>query len=228
GCAPIALKCYPHLRERFQVFAVDVLAQPNKSAETRLSMKDESYGVWLNEVMAGLDIEEATLAGFSFGGLVILKTLIHNKKRVKEAFLAAPAYIVNGNPIEALFKVLIPMKRFIRKQNPKFIDKFLSVLFTEKDDFAAKFLPKVFSHFTMDFSPLPVLHKKEAQQINTPITLIAAQKDIFFPGKKMIKRAQKLLPSLKRTVLLDQSRHVQNSEDNRMIERLVMESSRGA
>ena len=44
GCAPIALETYVGLDTHFQVFAVDVLAQPNKSAETRLSMKNDDYG----------------------------------------------------------------------------------------------------------------------------------------------------------------------------------------
>lgn len=38
ACAPIALEAYPNLEESFCVYAVDVLAQPNKSSERRLSM----------------------------------------------------------------------------------------------------------------------------------------------------------------------------------------------
>ena len=44
GCAPIALETYSNLHKMYRVYAVDVLAQPNKSAETRMSMKDDSYG----------------------------------------------------------------------------------------------------------------------------------------------------------------------------------------
>ncbi len=36
GCAPIALETYSGLSSKFQVLAIDVLSQPNKSAETRL------------------------------------------------------------------------------------------------------------------------------------------------------------------------------------------------
>ena len=36
----------------------------------------------------------------SFGGLIILKTLIHNEVKIKEVFLVAPAYVVNGNPLK--------------------------------------------------------------------------------------------------------------------------------
>lgn len=225
GCAPIALETYPTLSQNFQVFAIDVLAQPNKSAETRLSMKDDSYGLWINNIIDQLQLKNVTLAGFSFGGLIILKTLIQNEQNIKEVFLAAPAFIVNGNPLVALFKVFIPMKRYVKTQNTKHLEKFLSSLFSEKDVFALNYLSKVFLYFDMDFTPVPTIKKEDAKNIKTPITLIAAKKDIMFPGEKMIKRARKIFPSLKQTVLLDHSKHVQNRADNTHIEQFILNDS---
>ena len=222
GCAPISLETYPNLSTQYQVFAVDVLAQPNKSAETRLSMKDDSYGKWINEIISSLKIDNVTLVGFSFGGLVILKTLINNEDKIKEVYLASPAYIVNGNPLMALFKVFIPMKRYMKTKKTKFVEKFLSEVFTDRDEFAIKYLSKVFIYFNMDFTPVPVITKEEANKIKTPITLIAAKKDIMFPGEKMLKRAAKIFSSVKYTVLLENSKHVQNRADNMKIEELIM------
>lgn len=225
ACAPIALECYPNLSSKYQVFAVDVLAQPNKSDETRLSMKDASYSVWMNEVMAQLQINDVVLAGFSFGGLIILKTLVHNATKVKEVFLASPAYIVNGNPIKALFKIFIPMKLYIKTENIKHVEKFLSALFTERDQFAIKFLSRAFRYFDMDFTPVPTIETNEAQKIKTPITLIAAKNDIIFPGDKMIRRALQILPSIKETLLLEESKHVQSKEGNSIVENIILKSS---
>lgn len=194
GCAPIALETYPTLYKEYQVFAIDVLAQPNKSAEIRLNMKDESYGLWINDIINKLELKNVTMVGFSFGGLIILKTLIQNQSNIKEVFLSAPAFIVNGNPLIALFKVFVPMKRYIKTKNTKYLEKFLEVLFSERDEFALNYLSKVFLHFKMDFTPVPTIKKEEAQSIKTPITIIAAKKDIMFPGKKMIKRANKNFP----------------------------------
>lgn len=222
ACAPIALQTYPTLYKNFQVFAVDVLAQPNKSAETRLSMKDNSYGIWLNEVMDQLKLKNVTLAGFSLGGLIILKTLIHNESNIKQVFLSAPAFIVNGNPLSSLFKVFIPMKLYKKTQKDKHLVKFLDSLFTERDEFALKYLAKVFLYFNMDFTPVPIIKKEEAQLIKTPITLIAAEKDIMFPGLKMLKRAKEIFPSLKHSILLENSKHVQNKIDNNIIEALIL------
>lgn len=222
GCAPIGIESYPNLSQQYQVFAVDVLSQPNKSDGTRLSMKDDSYGKWINEVIDKLGLNEVVLAGFSLGGLIILKTLIHNGSKVKEAFLAAPAYIVNGNPLKALFKMFIPMKRYMRNKNPKLVEQVVDELFTDKDEFAIKYLSQVFLHFEMDFTPVPVMTKAEAAKIKTPITLFAAKKDLMFPGEKMLKRASKLLPTLKKIVLLENSKHVQNRADNALIEDLIL------
>lgn len=221
GCAPIALETYPNLSAQFQVFAIDVLAQPNKSAGTRLSMKDDSYGKWMNEIIDALGIEEVRLAGFSFGGLIILKTLLYNEEKIKDVFLAAPAYIVNGNPLKALFKIFIPMKWYMRTKKIKYIEQFLKELFTDRDEFAVQFLSKVFLQFDMDFAPIPVISKSEAQAIKTPITIIAAKNDLLFPGNKMLKRATKIFPSLKNTVLLENSKHVQGKTDNLLIEEMI-------
>ncbi|MCB0501838.1 MAG: alpha/beta hydrolase [Bacteroidetes bacterium] len=225
GCAPIALETYPKLYQKFRVYAVDVLAQPNKSAETRLSMKDTSYGQWVHELITKLDLESVTMAGFSFGGLVILKALEYDESKIAEVFLSAPAYIVNGNPFKALFKVFLPMKRYMTTKNPKFVEQFLAELFTDRDEFAIQFLSKVFLEFEMDFTPVPVIDSKKANRITTPINIFAAQHDILFPGKKMLKRAQKIFPSLRSGQLLMDSKHVQSKTQNRMIEEIIMKGS---
>jgi len=222
GCAPIALETYPNLYKKFQVFAIDVLAQPNKSSETRLSMKDNSYGLWINELLHQLELKNVTLAGFSFDGLIILKTLIQKEQNIKEVFLSAPAFLVNGNPLMALFKVFIPMKLYMITQKNAYLEKFLQALFTERDEFAFNYLSKVLIHFKMDFTPVPIIKKEEAALIKTPITIIAAKKDVLFPGVKMIHRAQKIFPSLKNAVLLERSKHVQSRTDNRKIGALLL------
>jgi len=145
-----------------------------------------------------------------------------NESNIKEVFLSAPAYIVNGNPIKAIFKFFIPIKRFIKTKKTKYLERFLAVNFTAKDEFAVNYLSVVFLNFKMDFTPVPVIKTSEAAKITTPITLIAAENDFVFPGTKMIKRANKIFPSLKKTLLLKGSKHVQNKKDNHSIAQLII------
>lgn len=222
GSAPIALETYPKLIEKYQVFALDVVAQPNRSSMQRPSMKDNSYGQWCNEIIDYLQLKDVVLAGFSFGGLVILKTLLNNESKIKEVFLTAPVFIVNNNPFIPLFKVFLPMRKYMKTHDVNYVQRFLGNLFTERDVYAEQYLSKVFLEFKMDFSPLPKINSKEAQSIQTPITIFGADEDILFPGKKMLRRARKIFPSLKHFELLENSKHVQGKKHNEHIQNIIL------
>ncbi|WP_431107483.1 alpha/beta fold hydrolase [Winogradskyella poriferorum] len=223
GCAPQILDSFPNLTSKYCVYAVDVLAQPNKSAENRLDMKSLDYGKWLIEVIIKLRLKDVTLVGFSFGGFISLKALEFNETPIRQAFLIAPVYIVNGNTLVGLFKMFIPLKKFIKTNNQKHIKKVMGALFSEYDDFALNYMSNTFKYCNMDFSPLPVISKDSAKNIKTPITIFACEKDIMFPGKKMIRRAKKLFPSLHEVVLLNDSKHVPSTESFIKIEGLVID-----
>lgn len=210
GCAPLILESFSKLSSKYCVYAIDVLAQPNKSAENRLDMKTLDYGKWLIEIVVKLRLKDVTLVGFSFGGFISLKTLEFNQTPIKKVYLIAPVYIVNGNPFLGLFKMFIPLKKYIKTNNKRYIKKVMNALFSEYDDFALQFMSSTFQNCNMDFSPLPIITKKNASAINTPITIFAAEKDIMFPGKKMIKRAKRIFPILEEVILLKDSKHVPN------------------
>jgi len=225
GCAPQILDSFPNLASKYCVFAVDVLAQPNKSAENRLDMKSLDYGKWLIEVVIKLRLKDVTLVGFSFGGIISLKALEFNETPIRQVFLIAPVYIVNGNPLVGLFKMFLPLKKFIKTNNQKHIKKVMNVLFSEYDDFALEFMSTTFKNCNMDFSPLPIISKDKAKNIKTPLTMIACEKDIMFPGKKMLKRAKRIFPSLNKLVLLEDSKHVPSNKDFKAIEESILRNS---
>lgn len=222
GCSPLILESFPNLSTAYSVYAIDVLAQPNKSAENRLDMQSLDYGKWLVEIILKLNVKEVTLVGFSFGGLISLKALEFNETLIKQTFLIAPVYIVNGNPILGLVKMFIPLKKFIKTQNEKYIKNVMDTLFSEYDDFALKFMSLTFQYCNMDFSPLPVVSKKVAKAIYSPITLFACEKDLMFPGKKLIKRAKRIFYSLEEVVLLKDSKHVPSVNDFKLIEDIIL------
>jgi esterase/lipase len=101
----------------------------------------------------------------------------------------------------------------------------MHVLFSEYDDFALTFMSTTFQNCNMDFSPLPIISKQSANKIKTPINIMAAEKDIMFPGKKMIKRAKDIFPSLEEFVLLEGSKHVPCLKDFKEIKELILDKS---
>jgi esterase/lipase len=183
------------------------------------------YGEWLLEVIIKLRLKDVTLVGFSFGGLISLKALEYSEIPIKEVFLIAPVYIVNGNPLVGLLKMFMPLKKFIKTNNQAYIKKVMQVLFSDYDEFALAYMSATFQYCNMDFSPLPIIAKDKAKNITTPITIFAAEKDIMFPGKKMIKRAKKIFPTLEEAILLDGSKHVPYMVDFNKIEELIQNKS---
>ncbi len=217
GCAPVAIEALLGLNDHFRIYAVDLLGQPNLSAECRLSMKNNDYGSWMYEILARLNIREVTLVGISFGGFVGWKTLVFDERLIAKAFLIVPAGIVQQNPLKAMWKVFLPMQLYLRRKKDRYLQRFLKRIFTEPDEFANNFLSKVLLHFDLDFTPIPLIGKREAQRIKTPLYIIAADDDLLFPGEKMMRRAKQIFPSLKGGLLLKDSKHVPGARQNEQI-----------
>ena len=214
ACAPIALEAMVGLLDEFRIYAIDVVGQPNLSSEIRPSMENEEYGQWMFEILTRLSLWEVTLVGISFGGFISWKTLVFDERRIAKTVLIVPAGIVNGNPLILLWQVFLPIILYKRNKNKKHVHRFLNRLFTEPDNFAFAFLSKVLLHFEMDFSRIPLIKAEEARQIKSPLLIIGTDKDILFPGKRLLRRAEQIFPSLKQKVLLQSSKHVPSHRAN--------------
>lgn len=208
GCAPIAIETLKGLTKDYRIYAIDVVGQPNLSEEIRPNMTDNSYGQWMYEIMTRLNIWNAILVGISFGGFIVWKTLAFDEKRIAKSFFITPAGILNGNLLNIIWDILLPLKRYEKSSDKKHLLQFAGALFSQEDEFSNEFLANLILHYELDFSPTPLIKKSEAQKIKTPVYFIAADNDLLFPGKKLLAHAKKIFPSLKGTILLENSKHV--------------------
>ena len=67
-----------------------------------------------------------------------------------------------------MFEMFFPMKRFIRGQDNRDLERVLNALFSERDDFAAPFLNKVIPNFDLDFTPIPNISKMKPSVSQRP------------------------------------------------------------
>ena len=58
------------LCSKFQVFAADIPGDPGLSHEHRGSLENNDYTDWLTDVLEGLALRHASLAGVSLGGWI--------------------------------------------------------------------------------------------------------------------------------------------------------------
>lgn len=211
SAAIFALEHLSFLLKNYQIFAVDILGQPNKSEFVRLSKLDSSYGNWLLEVIEKLKLHKPTLCGISFGAFPILKSLLINDSYSKEVFLISPAAIVHGDVLKTIFRFLIPVKQFQRTQKEKYCRKILENLYDDFDELIFNYQREVFLNFNMDFSVTPNFTKKELSSIKVPIKIISGSKDFFVPTKKLKKRSE-TLTSLDNFIVLENSKHIPSKE----------------
>ncbi|WP_298421814.1 alpha/beta hydrolase [uncultured Kordia sp.] len=221
SCAPIALEAMKSLIGKFRIYAIDVIGQPNTSAEIRLDTKNDDYGRWLYEIQSRLNIYNAYLVGISFGGFIVWKALSYDQSRISKAFLIAPVGIVKRNRIHNYSKVVVPLKLFQWLKNTKYLQYYMKHLFSEHNSFMEEYLSKVVLGYKMHYASISNITKKEAASIQIPLYIIAAKNDIFFPSKKLISKAKSIFPSLKEILFLKNAKHVPNKEEYHAIATFV-------
>jgi pimeloyl-ACP methyl ester carboxylesterase len=210
--APFAFDTISFLLKKYQIFAIDVLGQPNKSDFVRLNKKDDSYGEWLLEVINDLQIKNITFCGISYGAFPILKSLLIDDIKIKEVFLISPSAFIHGSLWKTIFKFIMPLKKFQKTKNDIYLKKCLTIIYDEFDELTLNYLKQVFLNFKMDFSLTPNFKKSELKNINIPVTIIASKNDFFVPAKKLKRKCKKHVSSLKNFEILEDSKHIPSNK----------------
>lgn len=214
GCVSFLLETIIRLQDDFRVFAIAGTDLSTTQAETVLSLQNESYGQWMYEVLAWLNMRNAILVGISFGGFINWKTLLLGDHHVSRAIFIVPAGFVNGDKFRVLWKIGLPLKLYKWLKHPILARQLSKALFTDQNDPRLAFFPKWLLQVEMAFAPVSLITEEEAQKIQIPVHLIAAEKDVLFPGAKMLKRAKALFPTLGEVLLLKKSKHVPDRNGN--------------
>jgi pimeloyl-ACP methyl ester carboxylesterase len=80
----------PEFARHFRVYAVDTPGEPGRSCHERIPWKGDSIVEWLEDVLDGLGVRQALLAGISQGGYIALRFASARPDRVKTMALLAP------------------------------------------------------------------------------------------------------------------------------------------
>jgi pimeloyl-ACP methyl ester carboxylesterase len=73
------------------VYAVDVMGQPSKSVPEQPIGSRADFIEWLTTTLDALEINRATLAGYSYGGWLTLNYAIGSPERVDRIVVLSPA-----------------------------------------------------------------------------------------------------------------------------------------
>lgn len=195
--APLTLAWFVPLTKDYRVYAPDAIGHPGKSAQTRVSSRDESYGQWITDVLDGLEFEQADFIASSFGAGVLLRAAAHAPGRISKAALHVPSGVIKVPVLSMAFKIGFPFLLYKWLPNRKRLLKAVDWMFSEEpDEETLKVLKATFLYVNVEMEMPRPAAKKELEKFKAPTLVIAAENDTMFPGQEVITRAKDIFPNL--------------------------------
>jgi pimeloyl-ACP methyl ester carboxylesterase len=219
---PVSLRWFAPLLQAYRVYAPDTIGHPGKSAETRVSPRDDSYGQWAVDLLDGLGLENVPMIGPSYGGGILLRTAAFAPDRIAKAVLLVPASIAHGPLGPMMTGIVGPMLHYKLFPNRARLARAVMPMFTEApDERLLDLIHHVYLDVTLEPGMPKTASKAELAGFTAPTLLVAAEKDVFFPANRVIPRAKEIIPNLVRTEVLQGSCHYPSREGIRQINRWI-------
>lgn len=200
------------LSENYRIYLLDVVGQIGMSDGDCPSLKDESYGVWLDEVCRKLDVERAVFVGASFGGQIVMKFAAVAPEKIEKAVLMNPIGFSNISfaPLN-FYRTIAPVIFRNRQTVQKFLDH---IVFAPNDGINAEtktrvtdFVENAVKNFQFAGEYPSKMSDTEIGKLAAETHLLVGERDGLIPFQKTIKRAEDLLPNLKSVKIFPEQAH---------------------
>jgi len=200
-------------QERYRVYAPDTIGHPGKSAQVRLSPRDQSYGQWLSDVLDALGLERAAFVGGSFGAGVILRLAAFAPRRITKMALFVPSGIVAVPFTSMMFKIVLPYLLYLGFPSRRRLYRAVQWMGSDIDEDLLQLVKAVFQHVRVEAEMPRTVTKAELENFVAPTLVIAAEKDVMFPGKAVINRAKEIFSNLTVVECLKGGTHYSSQPD---------------
>jgi len=202
GNTPLNLSLFLPLTNSFRVYAPDTVGFPGKSAQTRLSPKDNSYGQWVVDVMDGLNLKSVPFVTSSYSSSILLQTATIAPERISQAILHVPSGIAHG-PILPMVKIMVDWLTFPSHPSRERLIRALQPMTTEINEDFLEFCDAMLKDYKMELRGPKEFTKDELKNFSAPTYVIAAKDDIFFPANRVIPKAKEVIRNLIKTKCID-------------------------
>lgn len=197
---PYYLRDFLCFRNEYLIYAADTMGHPGKSAQNVLSHKSLEYGEWASDVVDGLGYEQVICIGGSYGGGILAKLMCVAPQKILKAILLVPSGISNASTVSIIFRMGIPMILYIITQKEKWLKKAIlpmAINEEEIDESTFEMVECAFNNANVKAGMPSNIKMVDMKNYVAPTLLITGEKDVIFPGEKVISRAKTIIPNLK-------------------------------
>jgi pimeloyl-ACP methyl ester carboxylesterase len=195
-CAPSNLKLFLPLAREFRIYALDTIGQSVRSAQAQLSLRDNSYGVWVADVLAGLGLERVPICGTSFGAGIALRALVHAPQRFSSAALVVPSGIANGPLLKMAYELFLPWILYFLAPSRARLFAAAAPMMTELDEDFLDFIDAFLRNVRWKPEGPRLTTRQELQNFTAPTLIFVTDNDCFFPGDRVERKAREIFPNL--------------------------------
>lgn len=208
------------LLENFHIYAVDTIGQVGKSDEITISHRNYDYGRWASEVIDALGCKKIACFGISYGGGILTKLMAISPEKITKAVLVVPAGIRNPSSF-SMMSIFMPFIGYgVLKKEKHLIDIIAQMTLSEDliDKETLDTIRSSFEHVKIKAGMPTDAKVRKLKNYTAPTLVIGAEKDCFFPAKKILPRAKELFQNCRIRLLRDAGHiHTLPAKEKRII-----------
>ncbi|HTY74365.1 MAG TPA: alpha/beta hydrolase [Candidatus Nanoarchaeia archaeon] len=213
------------LSKHFRIYAVDTIGEPNKSILTRpisRSHQRQQFAAWISDLLNGLQIDKAHLVGNSFGGFLVLNTVLHIPERIKKAVLISPAasfvqiwsWSWHFMPSIGIGRLTGSEWALLRPYN------WIWQNFPVDDHIAKLRTLTALEGRHRHWSP-SVFNDEELRKIQTPILLLIGDHEVIYNPETVMRKASRLVAGLKAEIISDANHNAEYTAPEAVNEKII-------
>jgi pimeloyl-ACP methyl ester carboxylesterase len=209
------------LSSAYRVYVVDIIGEPGKSRQSRLLRDREDCANWLGDVMQGLGLKRANIAGLSYGGWHTLNFSLFFPDKVNKIVALAPgaSILPFSWPVLLMLRLLpyVPIK-------PNPFKSFFNKGFHPNESFARQFASGV-KHFRYADPQKSiftnVFSEVELSRINVPTLFIVGENEVIYDPVAAIEKVNRLIPNIE-TKLVPHAGHLVSMEQSALVNKYIL------
>lgn len=201
-----------NLNHPMKIYLIETNGLPNLSEGNTPEIGSLDYGWWATEVLDGLKIEKAFVAGASFGGLICMKLALVSPERIKADFLLNPGCLQPFSlRLKNLYYNILPILRPSERNVLTFLEK---AVFSKPNHQLSRTAEKMLVDYEVfaltrykDNTQKPYYMNEQLAGVTVDTYLLEGDQDLLFPHQQSIDNARKHLKSLKEVVVFPHVGH---------------------
>ncbi|MBL1077960.1 alpha/beta fold hydrolase [Nocardia sp. 2] len=176
----------------FRTYSIDIVGEPGGSAPSRPKLGTEAVALWLDDVLAGLDISETAMVAMSLGGWHALDYAIRRPGRITRLALLCPGG-VGRQRYGWMFKSILA--KLTGRGDVRSSARLVTGLDDEHLEPVLDTIVSTFTHFTPRTERLPVFTDAQLRTLTMPVLVIVGDRDVMLDSAETARRITASVPN---------------------------------